>query len=124
MLEKTYYKSMYLFASASRKGFYPLPLQGVWTADDDMLPPWKGDYHHDTNTQLSYQAYLKANRLDEGRTFVDYMWKYRLAFKKFAREFHGVKGLIIPGVSSLDGKALGGWPQYAMSPTMAISSFL
>lgn len=122
MIEKTYYKSMYLFASTSRKGYYPLPLQGVWTADDDMLPPWKGDYHHDTNTQLSYQAYLKANRLDEGRTFVDYMWKYRPAFKKFAREFHGVKGLIIPGVSSLDGKALGGWPQYAMSPTMAIWS--
>lgn len=122
MIEKTYYKSMYLFASTSRKGYYPLPLQGVWTADDDMLPPWKGDYHHDTNTQLSYQAYLKANRLDEGRTFVDYMWKYRPAFKKFAKEFHGVKGLIIPGVSSLDGKALGGWPQYAMSPTMAIWS--
>ncbi len=122
MLEKTYYRSMYLFASTSRKGFYPMPLQGVWTADDDMLPPWKGDYHHDTNTQLSYQAYLKANRIDEGQTFVDYLWKYRGAFKKFAREFHGAKGLIIPGVSSLDGKALGGWPQYAMSPTMSIWS--
>ena len=51
-----------------------MPLQGVWTADNDCLPPWKGDYHHDTNTQLSYQSYLKANRLDEGRVFVDYLW--------------------------------------------------
>ena len=56
LLEKTYYRSWYLFASCSRKGFHPMPLQGVWTADNDLLPPWKGDYHHDTNTQLSYQA--------------------------------------------------------------------
>ena len=47
-----------------------MPLQGVWTADNDSLPPWKGDYHHDTNTQLSYQAYLKANHLEEGKVFV------------------------------------------------------
>ena len=46
-----------------------MPLQGVWTADDGKIPPWRGDYHHDTNTQLSYQAYLKADRLAEGRSF-------------------------------------------------------
>ena len=50
-----------------------MPLQGVWTADNDCLPPWKGDYHHDTNTELSYQSYLKANRLKEGEAFIDYL---------------------------------------------------
>lgn len=122
MLEKTYFKATYLFASTSRKGFYPMPLQGVWTADNDSLPPWKGDYHHDTNTQLSYQSFLKANRLDEGRVFVDYLWQQRNNYKEFAKKFHKVKGLLIPGVSTIDGKPMGGWAQYSLSPTMSIWS--
>lgn len=120
LLEKTYYRSYYLFASCSRKGFYPMPLQGVWTADEDVLPPWKGDYHHDTNTELSYQSYLKANRLEEGRVFVDYLWGAKEAFTKFAKDFFGVDGILIPSCSTLDGKAMGGWAQYSFSPTMTI----
>lgn len=120
LLEKTYYRSWYLFASCSRKGYYPMPLQGVWTADNDSLPPWKGDYHHDTNTQLSYQSYLKANRLEEGGVFVDYLWKMRNTFKAFAKSFYGVKGLLLPSSSSLNGIPMGGWMQYSFSPTMTI----
>ncbi|MBQ8657965.1 MAG: glycoside hydrolase N-terminal domain-containing protein [Clostridia bacterium] len=120
LLEKTYYRSWYLFASCSRKGFSPMSLQGVWIADNDGIPPWKGDYHYDTNVQLSYQAYLKANRLPEGEVLIDYLWDLRDEFKKFAKEFFGVGGLILPGTTSLDGKAMGGWPQYSLSPTMSI----
>lgn len=120
LLDETYEKSWYLFASCSRKGYYPMPLQGVWTADNDALPPWKGDYHHDTNTELSYQSYLKANRLDEGVVFIDYLWKLKPTFEKFAREFFGVKGLLLPSCSTIDGKAMGGWAQYSLSPTMTI----
>ncbi len=119
-LEKTYYRSWYLFASCSRKGFYPMPLQGVWTADNDRIPPWKGDYHHDTNTQLSYQAFLKANRLDEGRVFIDYLWDMRDVFRRFAKDFFGVDGILLPSCSTLDGKPIGGWAHYAFSPTMTI----
>ena len=120
LLEKTYYRSWYLFASCSRKGGYPMPLQGVWTADNDKLPPWKGDYHHDTNTELSYQSYLKANRLDEGKVFIDYLWSLRGEYQRFAKDFFGVKGLLLPSCSTIDGKAMGGWAQYSLSPTMTI----
>lgn len=120
LLERTYYRSMYLFASCSRKGCHPMPLQGVWTADNDALPPWKGDYHHDTNTQLSYQSYLKANRLEEGECFIDYLWHLKPQFETVAKDFYGVDGIMIPGVSTIDGKPMGGWAQYALSPTMSI----
>ncbi len=120
LVEKTYYRAWYLFASCSRKGFYPMPLQGVWTADNDKLPPWKGDYHHDTNTQLSYQGYLKANRLEEGEVFVDYLWDMRDTFRRFAKEFFKVDGLLLPSCSTIDGKPIGGWAHYAFSPTMTI----
>lgn len=120
LIESVYYRSWYLFASTSRKGFYPMPLQGVWTADNDSLPPWKGDYHHDTNTQLSYQAYLKANRLNEGVVFVDYLWNLREAYKAFAKDFFGVEGILVPSCSTIDGKPMGGWAHYSLSPTMTI----
>ena len=97
-----------------------MPLQGVWTADNDCLPPWKGDYHHDTNTELSYQSYLKANRLECGEAFTDYLWKLKPAYEKFASDFFGVDGLLIPSCSTLDGKPMGGWAQYSLSPTMTI----
>ena len=119
-IDETYEKSWYLFKCCSRKGGYPMPLQGVWTADNDCLPPWKGDYHHDTNTELSYQSYLKANRLEAGEAFIDYLWKLRPTYEKFAKNFFGVDGLLIPSCSTLDGKPMGGWAQYSLSPTMTI----
>lgn len=120
LIDETYKKSWYLFKCCSKKGGYPMPLQGVWTADNDCLPPWKGDYHHDTNTELSYQAFLKANRLEEGEAFIDYLWRLKPAYERFAKEFFGVNGLLLPSCSTLDGKAMGGWAQYSLSPTMTI----
>lgn len=120
LFEKSWYMANYLFASCSRKGEYPMPLQGVWTADDGMLPPWKGDYHNDLNTQLCYSHFYKANHLEEGESFLDFLWNHREAARKFAGKFYGTEGICLPGVMSIDGKALGGWPMYSLSPTHQI----
>ena len=48
------------------------------------------------------------------------MWRLTPAYQKFAREFFGVKGLLIPSCSTLDGKPMGGWAHYSLSPTMSI----
>lgn len=116
-MEKQWYMTNYLFASASREGCAPMPLQGVWTADDGTLPPWKGDYHHDLNTELSYSHYLKANHLEEGKCFLDFLWDLREEGRKFAKEFYHADGCCLPGVMTIDGKPLGGWPMYSLSPT-------
>ena len=97
-----------------------MPLQGVWTADDGALPPWKGDYHNDLNTQLSYTHFYKANHLEEGACFVDFLWNSMDAARAFAKKFYGTEGICLPGVMSIDGKALGGWPMYSLSPTQQI----
>jgi len=55
-----YYLVQYFYGAASRRGSPPMPLQGVWTADAGGLPPWKGDYHNDLNTQMTYIAYQAA----------------------------------------------------------------
>lgn len=118
--ELQWYLTNYLFASCSREGGYPMPLQGVWTAAEDKLPPWKGDYHNDLNTQMSYYHYLKANHLEEGRCFIDFLWNCREAGRVFAAHFYGTRGQCLPAVMTIDAKPLGGWPMYSLSPTNQI----
>jgi len=108
----------YFYGAASRGGSPPMPLQGVWTADAGSLPPWKGDYHHDLNTQFTYYAYQAAGRFDQGACFLDFMWGHLPAHREFAKKFYGTSGAAVPGVMTLDGKPMGGWGQYSLSPTM------
>ena len=113
-----YYLVQYFYGAASRRGAPPMPLQGVWTADAGGLPPWKGDYHNDLNTQMTYIAYQAAGRFEEGRAFLDFMWDLLPVFRRFARDFYDAPGAAVPGVMSLAGQALGGWGHYSLSPTM------
>lgn len=117
--EKNWYMAAYLLGSCSRKGGYPMPLQGLWTADDGKLPPWKGDYHHDLNTELSYYSYLKSNHIEEGECFLDFLWSLRGVGAQFAKSFYRAKGACIPATMTIDGQPLGGWGMYSLSPIMS-----
>ena len=116
-LQQHYSLVRYFLGAASRRGAPPMPLQGVWTADAGSLPPWKGDYHNDLNTQMTYLAYRASGDFDEGASFLDLLWNLRPAFRTFAREFYSAPGAAVPGVMSLAGQPLGGWGQYSLSPT-------
>ena len=113
-----YYLVRYFYGAASRRGAPPMPLQGVWSADAGSLPPWKGDYHNDLNTQMTYLAYRASGDFDEGASFLDYLWNLLPTFRQFARDFYAAPGAAVPGVMSLAGQPLGGWGQYSLSPTM------
>lgn len=113
-----YYLVRYFYGAASRRGTPPMPLQGVWSADAGTLPPWKGDYHNDLNTQMTYMGYQAAGHFDEGAAFLDLLWDLLPRFRDFARDFYQAPGAAVPGVMSLAGQPLGGWGQYSLSPTM------
>jgi alpha-L-fucosidase 2 len=113
-----YYLVRYFYGAASRREAPPMPLQGVWTADTASLPPWKGDYHNDLNTQMTYLAYRTSGDFEEGACFLDYLWQLLPVFRQFAKDFYGAPGAAVPGVMSLAGQPLGGWGQYSLSPTM------
>ena len=115
---KHYYLVRYFYGAASRRGAPPMPLQGVWSADAGSLPPWKGDYHNDLNTQMTYLAYRVSGDFEEGACFLDYLWNLLPTFRQFARDFYDAPGAAVPGVMSLAGQPLGGWGQYSLSPTM------
>jgi alpha-L-fucosidase 2 len=116
VLEKQYYLDEYKLGSVARKGAPAITLQAVWTADNGSLPPWKGDFHNDLNTQLSYWSSYTGNHLEEAATYTDWLWKIRAKNIAFTKQYFGVDGLNVPGVVTLGGEPTGGWIQYALSP--------
>jgi len=117
-IQRHYNLVQYFYGAASRRGAPPMPLQGVWTADAGSLPPWKGDYHNDLNTQMTYIAYHAAGHFDEGACYLDFLWNLLPTFRKFAKDFYDAPGAAVPGVMTLAGQPLGGWGHYSLSPTM------
>lgn len=121
-LEKQWYLEQYKFGSAARRGAPPISLQAVWTADNGRIPPWKGDFHHDLNTQLSYWPSYSGNHLEEALGYLDHLDENKENYKRYTKLYFGVEGLAVPGVTTLDGTEMGGWIQYSLSPT--VSSWL
>lgn len=119
VLAKQYANEIYKLGSVAREYAYPISLQAVWTADNGKLPPWKGDYHHDLNTQLSYWPFYTGNYLNEGLGYLNTLWEQREVHKKYTREYWQKEGLNVPGVCTLSGEPMAGWIQYAMSPTVS-----
>ncbi len=117
ILEKQYYLDMYKFGCVARGDTPPISLQAIWTADDGNLPPWKGDFHHDLNTQLSYWPGYSGNHLDLTEGFTNWLWRVKDENKKWTKHYFEVDGLNVPGVTTISGKPMGGWIQYSMSPT-------
>jgi len=119
ILLKQYYLEMYKFGSVARKGAPPISLQAVWTADNGKLPPWKGDFHHDLNTQLSYWHAYTSNHLSLEQGFIDWLWQNKPVFERYTRNYYETSGLNVPGVTTLTGEPMGGWIQYSFGPTVS-----
>ncbi len=119
VLTKQYYLEMYKFGCVARSNTPPISLQAVWTADNGNLPPWKGDLHHDLNTELSYWPGYTGNHLDLTASFTNWLLKVKAENKRWTKQYFGVDGLNVPGVTTISGKPMGGWIQYSMSPTTA-----
>jgi alpha-L-fucosidase 2 len=111
ILLKQWYLTRYLMGSASRKGAPPISLQAVWTADNGRIPPWKGDYHHDLNTELSYWPFYAANDLEGASVFIDHLEKNKANYERYTKSYFSVNGLNTPGVTTLKGTEMGGWIQ-------------
>ncbi|MCX6619707.1 MAG: hypothetical protein NTY38_01235, partial [Acidobacteria bacterium] len=116
-IERQWYLDTYKFGAAARKDGPPISLQAVWTADNRQIPPWKGDYHHDLNTQLSYWPCYSGNHLEEGLGYLEWLWKTRDTAFAWTKRFYGLPGLNVPMTADLNGNQMGGWVQYTHSST-------
>ena len=114
-VERTYYAGMSQFGAAARRDRPPVSLQGVWTSDSGRLPPWKGDYHHDLNTQMTYWPAYAGDQLEGGLGFLDWLWETREACQAWTLRFFGVDGLNVPMTADIANRQIGGWRQYTHS---------
>lgn len=119
ILEKQYFLELYKMGCVARNSTPPISLQAIWTADNGSLPPWKGDIHNDLNTELSYWPFYTSNHLEEAKSFTNWLWKTKDQNKKWTKNYFGIDGLNVPGVTTISGKEMGGWIQYSMSLTTA-----
>ena len=119
VIERQWYLETYKFGSAARPDTPPITLQGPWTADDMKIPPWKGDYHHDLNTQLSYWPAYSGNRLEGASGYVRWLWATRENARDWTKRFFDLPGLNVPMTSDLEQNQIGGWHQYTHSATTA-----
>ena len=122
ILLKQWYMEMYKLGAVAGNEGPPISLQAVWTADNGKLPPWKGDFHHDLNTQLSYWPSYSSNHLAQEQGFIDWLVNKRPEFERYTKKYFQVNGLNVPGVTTIEGKPMGGWIQYSLGPT--VSSWL
>lgn len=119
ILNKQWYMEMYKLGAATGNGAPPISLQAVWTADNGKLPPWKGDFHNDLNTQLSYWPSYSSNHLTQEIGFITWLENNKPEFEKYTRDYFQVSGLNVPGVATLTGQPMGGWIQYSFGPTVS-----
>ncbi|UCS92085.1 glycoside hydrolase family 95 protein [Echinicola marina] len=119
ILQKQWYLEQYKFGAAARENTPPISLQAVWTADNGKLPPWKGDFHHDLNTQLSYWPSYTSNHLDLAKGYLNWLWENYPTFKTYTETYFETNGINVPGVGTLTGAPMGGWIQYAFGPTVS-----
>ncbi len=122
LLEKQWYLEQYKFGAVARRGAPPISLQAVWTADNGRIPPWKGDFHHDLNTQLSYWPAYSGNHLEEAMGYIDHLEENKENYRRYTKQYFEADGMAVPGVTTLEGTEMGGWIQYSLSPT--VSSWL
>ena len=115
-VQELYEMAHYLMGAGSRKGYAPMALQGVWTAAEGFLPPWKGDYHFDLNVQGTYNWAYRAGRFDEIAPLVEYFIKNKESIERFSKKFFDLEeAFFIPGAADLNGNVMGGWVQYTYS---------
>jgi len=117
IIERQWHLEMYKFGSAARADTPPITLQGPWTADDMKIPPWKGDYHHDLNTQLSYWPAYGGNQLDGASGYVAWLWQTKETAREWTKRFFDLPGLNVPMTADLEQNQIGGWHQYTHSAT-------
>ncbi len=68
---------------------------------------------------LSYWPCYSGNHLEEGLSYLDWLWETRPACFEWTRRFFGLPGLNVPMTADLNSNQIGGWRQYTHSATTA-----
>ena len=127
-MQRLYDTAIYLYGAGARAGHPPLALQGLWTADNGKLPPWRGDYHNDLNTEMTYWAAGPAGCIEALDAFADFYMERLPEHRAFCKKlFSPPEGsepaAVIPPTMGLAANPIGGWTAYTIPPVHGIWVF-
>jgi alpha-L-fucosidase 2 len=94
VIEKQYYLSQYILASASRNPSFPPPIFGTWITTD--TPLWMGDYHLNYNHMAPYYALYASNHLEQAKPYEAPILAFEARGRFYAQELLGVRGIYFP----------------------------
>lgn len=95
VLEKFYYASQYITASASRSGKVAPGLYGPWVTTDH--PSWNGDYTLNYNLETPYLGLYSSNHLATADSYDAPILDFIGRGKTYARTMLNVRGVYYPG---------------------------
>lgn len=107
-LETLWYFGLYKLASSSREGKLPANLQGLWPTDG-QIPPWRGDYHNNMNTQETYWPVYSSNHQELGLPFYDMLINILPSVRERTKRFFGWDGARFEAAMVCDGTPVPGW---------------
>ena len=122
-LQRQYDFAIYLYGAGARRGNPPLALQGLWTCDNNDMPPWNGDYHNDLNTEMTYWAAGPAGCIEALEAMADFYLERLPEFKAFARRVYGLDGAAIPPCMGFAGNVITGWTAYCIPVTHGLWAY-
>jgi len=103
----------YILISCSRPDGLPANLQGIW--NEELLPPWSSDYHHDCNIQMCYWPAEVCNLSECAEPLFEYIERLLPAARTAAMNLYGCRGVFIPITGDPAGKCLKtepGWDEW------------
>jgi alpha-L-fucosidase 2 len=95
LLEKFYYSSQYLIASASHSGRTAPGLYGPWVTTDH--PSWNGDYTTNYNHQTPFLALYSSNHISTTDPYDPPVLEFVERAKLYAQTLLNVRGVYYPG---------------------------
>ncbi len=108
-VEEVYYHGLYKYGIITNPAGVTPGLQGPWI-EDNMLPPWSGDYHFNINVQLCNMPGLKAGKFENLKMLFDMVLSWKEKLRKNAKCFLGIdNGYMLPHAVDDRGVCMGGF---------------
>ena len=92
--ELYFHYGRYLMISCCVCASLPPNLQGKW--NEEIMPPWKSDYHLDINLQMNEWMLEGANLSEFASELTDFLLSFIESGKKAAKNLYGCRGIWMP----------------------------
>ncbi len=94
VIEKDYYRSLYVLGSAYRLSEFPPGLFGIWVLTEG--PEWNGDYHLNYNHNAPTYGLFSANRIEQADVATEPYLAFLPRARRYAKDISDVVGILFP----------------------------